>query len=370
MKKVLLLLLIILVFTCSDNTGTGNAESENSFFYTSSLSFEEIVVCSDLTFPPTLAVGDLDNDGDTDIVSGISYLEHKIYYYLNDGTDKNFSRKSMNDDIPYNNFRTWIFDFNKDGYNDCLAISTSSEHAIYLNNKNGSFTETSLSETYHSYVLADDRDNDGDIDLFLNNVYLENDGSCNFSETAMSYYFNSADQMETADLNSDGTKDIVVLQDDHKNISYFLNNTLTTFSSEVSIADATEFFKEIRLEDLDKDGDVDIIGTEDYSDLIYWWENDGSLGFTRHTISFEITGPYGIETSDIDNDNDIDIIATYEEDSKTAVWLNDGSMNFHMETVSNEYGASLVNVTDFNSDGYDDIIVTYYNGVVIFLNTM
>ena len=316
-----------------------------------------------------MAVGDLDNDGDMDIISGFSYLKYKIYCYVNDGTSNSFSRKTINDDIPNIDFRTWIFDFNRDGYNDFLAISSSSEHAIYFNNKDGTFTETSLSEPYHSSILADDRDDDNDIDILLNNCILVNDGSGNFSETALANYFYGAQQMETADLNSDSTKDIVAILDCGDNISYILNNTLTTFSTEVIIDSTIGCFQDIRLEDLDKDGDTDIIGAANHLDEITWWENDGSLGFTPHIISFEITGPYGIETADIDNDNDIDIVATYRDDAKIAVWLNDGSMNFHMETVSNEYGASLIEVVDFNKDGYSDIVASDHSGVVLFLNT-
>jgi len=63
-------------------------------------------------------------------------------------------------------------------------------------------------------------------------------------------------------------------------------------------------------EDLDGDGDVDVLGAAIDSDEVAWWENDGQQGFVKHTVASDFEGATHVQAADIDRDGDLDILGT------------------------------------------------------------
>ncbi|MBN2275830.1 MAG: VCBS repeat-containing protein [Bacteroidales bacterium] len=137
--------------------------------------------------------------------------------------------------------------------------------------------------------------------------------------------------------------------------------------------------------DLNQDSYPDILVND--SENILWWENNGKGKFKKsheieellnvsmaravkagsdHDFSLHINS-----LADMDADGDPDIVF-YEPHSKELLWFeNDGRGSFRKYTVIDtlEYKANQVIVSDFNRDGYTDILLIYDNDLLYLGNS-
>jgi len=60
--------------------------------------------------------------------------------------------------------------------------------------------------------------------------------------------------------------------------------------------------------DMDDDADLDVLGTNYGNGKIYFWENDGNQHFTEHPFSF--TSAHWVRAIDLDNDQDMDMVGS------------------------------------------------------------
>ncbi|MFC1588131.1 FG-GAP-like repeat-containing protein [Planctomycetota bacterium] len=96
------------------------------------------------------------------------------------------------------------------------------------------------------------------------------------------------------------------------------HNITTTFDGAVAVLAI----------DLDDDGDMDIIGGALNDNDVLWWENDGTPldgGWTKRTLSAAFTGAWGVHAADLDRDGDIDILGAAYGGQKITWWEQDGS---------------------------------------------
>ena len=56
----------------------------------------------------------------------------------------------------------------------------------------------------------------------------------------------------------------------------------------------------VYVEDIDGDGDMDVLSASRNDDKIAWYENDGSEGFTEHAISTSTDDPRSVYAADVD----------------------------------------------------------------------
>ncbi len=83
----------------------------------------------------------------------------------------------------------------------------------------------------------------------------------------------------------------------------------------------------IDIADLDGDGDFDVLGA--YSNIIDWYEHDGTGSFiAQFNITFIGNNPSSIRAVDLDSDGDMDVLAASISDNKIAWYENDGAGNF------------------------------------------
>lgn len=122
------------------------------------------------------------------------------------------------------------------------------------------------------------------------------------------------------DLDLDGDKDLLTSAAPVKGIVWWKNDGHSSFKTSKLLADSAA--SAISANDLDNDGDLDIVGG--YSE-IYWGENDGHEFFEKRIVNTDFPEVGGIYTADLDQDNDVDILATSEDDSSIMVWENDGT---------------------------------------------
>ena len=184
-----------------------------------------------------------------------------------------------------------------------------------------------------------------------------------------------------ADLNRDGKMDFVtLLAQEHETVLAYINKGTGDFSFERQVIYAAPHANwgssGIRLVDLDKDGDPDVLLShgDTFDDGIVkpyhgiqWLENTGRYPFVEHTLA-QMPGVHGIETGDLDGDGDLDIVAGAllaggsNVDEKTLpalIWLEQTKprtfVRHTIEMGSPRHGS--LDVGDIDSDGDLDIVV-------------
>lgn len=277
-------------------------------------------------------VGDIDNDGDIDIViSQVDSTPDGVYWYDNDGSESFTKRTISTLDNP---IYIDLADVNEDGELDVLASAWSLGHLVYYQNLGGTpstFSTTLIDNnmTTPTDVEAGDIDGDGDIDIIMTHAstyfqFYENDGSETFTETtfASTTLANASSYgLHIEDIDADGDLDMVVAgaAGIHLYLSSGADNPTFTRSEVYDSAQS-----DIDVADLDGDGDKDIVGSyETTNSLIRWFENDGSEVFTTATVDSSVTYPWKVDAADIDGDGDQDILVG--SNNGVEWWQNGGA---------------------------------------------
>ncbi len=118
--------------------------------------------------------------------------------------------------------------------------------------------------------------------------------------------------------------------------------------------------------DLDRDGDVDILGVADIDDEISWWDNDGEQSFTKFVISNDFDGAGKVHYADIDADGDIDVIGGAHGANQISWWENDGRMNFDEHVLVQNFDALGVYGIDMDDDLDIDILGGHRNNGIYY----
>ena len=238
---------------------------------------------------PSLAVGDVNGDGNEDIyIGGAKGQAGKIY--SNNGNDSYTitNQKDLETDANYEDTAASFFDADGDGDQDLLVGSGGNEKAdqanyknrLYLNNGKGVFTKSkSIIPTNNnnvSVIAANDFDNDGDIDVFIGSrsvpgVYgivpkqllLENDGKGNFTNSTVKKAFklDEVGMITDAvweDIDNDGKKDLIVVGD-WMAPTIFKNTGRRLAEYKSNLTNYPGFWNAVSCVDLNNDGKKDLI---------------------------------------------------------------------------------------------------------------
>ena len=168
--------------------------------------------------------------------------------------------------------------------------------------------------------------------------------------------------------------DIVVANRNDSTISFFAARGDGTFDAAVTLANAT-FPEELLAVDFDRDGDVDLIATDQGagggSPHLVVLENDGGGAFTtsiKNTLYFA----RALAFADFDRDGDIDLVSANENNDNVTLFLGNGSGSF---TASADFsvGDNPVAVAAADLDGANgpDVVVAHVgssDGVTVLLN--
>ncbi len=256
-------------------------------------------------------------------------------------------------------------DIDKDGDADLLI-----NNKIFKNNGNAVFT---LYSTLGIYIYGSpelgDFDNDGDLDILIgsdNNLYLYlNNGTGDFT---LSDTFPGGTGA-FGDLNGDGYLDISYFEAINK--IRIIRNANANFSLEPTefITENVNSIDNILIDDLDNDGDLDVIGINyyfypsgfgffDINRFFNELKNIGSNEFYFHSIytdHFEHTGNIGINIQnskiiDINNDGFIDFVTPGRNIS------NNGNGIFSV--ISGNILFANSQIGDFNGDSSIDILAS------------
>ena len=264
---------------------------------------------------------DLDGDGDLDII-GTTVNSIPLYdsvYWLENNGFGIFSMKPIDPDAP-NTYDVFSADIDNDGDMDVVRASHNSDTIAWCeNNGDQEFTTHIVSNTVDGAraVHAVDLDDDGDTDIL----------SAGFGGDIFTWHEN------------DG----------------FENFTARTVNTEALAT--RDGARNIHAEDMDGDGDLDIVTAAYYGDTVAWFENQSDGTFVEHLVSTSVKGAVEALPVDFDADGDMDILAAAYDTGRLLWFDNDGSQSFIMQTVSSEVSnITGVHVADINADGHLDIL--------------
>ncbi|MDT0555791.1 FG-GAP-like repeat-containing protein [Patiriisocius hiemis] len=169
-----------------------------------------------------------------------------------------------------------------------------------------------------------------------------------------------ARDIRVADIDNDGDLDIVTASIGDDRIAWYENlDGNGTFSEAILIGSLFETIT-VAVADLDNDGDIDVLGSSIVDDIVVWYENlDGAGTFsTQRLLTTVVDFPYDIETADIDGDGDTDVFISSDTFARIYLLKNNGDGTFApIETIveGNNVPRSLV-LYDIDGDSDLDLV--------------
>jgi hypothetical protein len=253
--------------------------------------------------PESLELADFDNDGDKDILVSTSYFdmfwqtmrETEITWIENINNGNDWISHQLYSLFSYGCFyRSKPSDIDNDGDIDILAKNCHGD-SLYLFENTGSanFLLSRLKvadEMSINTFLLNDIDSDNDIDIvsavYLNDkgsfftVWFENVGGDLFhdvhiiEDTEDSYYF------LLGDINDDGFEDIVA-NNSLESIGFYYGNGTGNFELGDIFENEDCYLRSLSLNDMDNDGDMDLLYCDEFKNKIAWIENDFNAGMEK-----------------------------------------------------------------------------------------
>ena len=220
-------------------------------------------------------------------------------------------------------------------------------------------------------VYAIDIDGDGDIDVlsasFVDDKiawYKNLDGQGNFSEQLIiTTSVDSPKSVFAEDLDGDGDMDVITTSFNNGSPDVFWIENLDgqgTFDVEKIISDDANGAIAVHAADMDGDGDIDVLSASTDDNKIAWYENTDGLGSfgAQQIITTNALNARTVYTADIDGDGDMDVISA-STTGDTVIWFkNDGLGNFGVEQIiaNNINAVSSVFAEDIDGDGDFDVL--------------
>jgi len=305
-------------------------------YQTSQNVFNTIEYGSIIGYAWGMTIGDLDNDGWSDIFVGGAYDSIEKL-----SLDQNGGKLSAVLDGPSIFVQAVSYaDINNDGFLDAIACHDDGPNSVYINDGNGNLNWNNSIFNLSLYNGGDEQnsgnygncwvdiDSDGDLDYYIakcrqgsndptdvrriNQLWI-NDGNGNFTESAESFGLDIGWQSWTGefqDIDNDGDFDAFITNhDDPSNGGMLLENiNNTTF---VDITPSSGILVnglpvQATMKDFDNDGFVDLLVTGSNGQLFY---NNGDKTFTEFEQGFEKMNSFAV--GDLNNDGFEDIFAAY-----------------------------------------------------------
>ncbi len=123
--------------------------------------------------------------------------------------------------------------------------------------------------------------------------------------------------------------------------------------------------------DFDNDGDLDVVGACVIEWTASWWENTNGLGteWTEHVLPGTVYGILSVHADDVNGDGEMDILAAFSVDENVRWWENNGGgASWSIRTVGALSDAQCVISADVTNDGDVDVIASGGDQIVFWEN--
>ncbi|NUP89230.1 MAG: VCBS repeat-containing protein [Candidatus Sumerlaeia bacterium] len=246
--------------------------------------WEQWPVSNQIAGTSGVAVGDIDLDGDLDIVAG-SPTDNHIHW---------FERVPSAPPQPYPDFIPISI---VSGFNNPVSCRTI------------------------------DFEGDGDIDIVAaahggNRVSLFTNQSEAFTQRPVSTTVQGPRCIQVVDMDRDGDLDILCAAEGSNSIVWWANMGNYTFSSTRTIDTSFPGVCSVFAADIDTDGDIDFAAAARAINTVAWYENDGYMRFTRRVLSNDYLEASGVCVEFLDEDEYPDILSTAFGNNEVTWWRN------------------------------------------------
>ncbi len=318
---------------------------------------------------PAIAKADVNNDGIEDLFLGGGHSQ-PAQLWLGNTRGKFIKKKNIafENDKSFEDVGAAFFDADNDGDEDVYVVSGSYEFfsipkmlidRLYLNDGNGNFKRSSKALPQvgiaGSVVVPSDYDNDGDIDLFVggrlitgkyphpaSSLLLINDnGEFSIENDKLAPQLMKIGLITDAvwvDINNDKKTDLV-LTGEWMGVQVFLNknNVLVRSDDYPSLSNAVGWWNRLLIEDVDSDGDLDIVA--------------GNLGLNYKFHASE-DKPFEIYSSDFDLNGSEDVILAKDYNGKQVPIRGKGCMTQQLPHLAQ----TIPTYTDFANKDLKGIV--------------
>ncbi|RNC79663.1 MAG: T9SS C-terminal target domain-containing protein [Balneola sp.] len=308
-------------------------------------------------------LNDLDLDGRNDMI--FLGFSHITIGWSNGNEPPEFDEIT---NFGQNTYSTEIFDFNQDGYLDFLYDDQYwDEPAIQVNNKDRSFTRTSIGLpnsnpqvpesmywTFDSFWYNDDhfpdlliQRPDGDSEGGFYEIYIYDDSSSTYTLSPSAFSGNQIGQMTAIHLNNDGYADFVEVNENEATL--WVNESNSSFSKIVLDLDTNYGSTgSIFYFDSDLDNDLDVFFWFQNSGYLYQLEFEGTLTNEQPTIpefqSVSVTDVGSVNLS-WNKSNDFESL---EGHVKYRITVNSEEQQIILETHSNDITLTELKAGNYN----------------------
>jgi len=320
-----------------------------------------------------VGVGDLDGDGDADLVYA-SEGDDAIVWAENIGGRERFVPHRVAEGV-LGARRVELADVDGDGDLDLISSAVVSGIVSWHENLGAarSFRTRAIAPDVLGLrsVVSGDVDGDGDLDVVVATsgagrlVWYENsagDGTA-WTPRAIRAAIPGLAVIALADLDRDGDPDLVVGAEGDVRLAWLENRRVhrsSGFGAPRPVEGTSDSIRDLRSFDVDGDGDLDLVTASYNDDRIAWYENaagDASL-WREHLVSGEANGAEGVVAADLDRDGDLDLISAAELGNEIAWYENRGGDRAWIAraVTTSVPGARAIVAADVDGDGDLDAI--------------
>ncbi len=346
------------------------------------------------------AIGDIDNDGDIDIVAGEFWYENPEWTQRKIREIGTFGADYREDNGDH------VWDVNGDGYLDVVAGSFMPTEVHWFENpgKEGLKKGDAL---WKSHLLVDtetkqneltfmrDMDGDGTPEWLENSwgdtnpmliwkLIKDAEGKPTAKRSVVGMLANGHG-MGFGDINGDGLEDIVFKQGFYQRPKENAMGTTWELRKDIALPHGCA---PMIVADLNEDGRNDIIWADGHNYGIYWEEQlepreDGTTLWFQHLIDKKLSQAHALAWEDIDNDGAPELITGKRyyahsgkdpgaEDPKMVVYFKwDKETEEFTRFVINQDQAGIglqIRVADLDKDGWKDLVLPGKSGTYILWN--
>ncbi len=336
--------------------------------------------------PYEIASGDLDGDGDMDIVmatydfNGGVPAQDYIKWYKNDGAGNFTIETTVSSTIQWVDGLT-VADIDGQFGLDIVATSANQDKLVYfLSDGVGGFgPETAVDSALSGpgEVVEGDINNDGNVDLITmsyndnKTVWYAGDGTGNFAagQNIESATTDGPYYVDVADFDGDTDLDVVVGFFNTQSVEIFYNqfiesgtSTVSWIKDTVTVDSGNIYLLGVGFADVNNDGTMDVYKTDLNSGYVAWYNKTKNGASIETIISNEtiIDRPALAYVVDIDNDTFNDVIVTDGGSADDAIIYFKGAVNASPSATptfiaNNNHQMFDITVEDFDADGDMDI---------------
>jgi hypothetical protein len=294
--------------------------------------FIEHTIDADFNGIHCIKVIDLDGDGDPDIVGGSEITPYSLslgvcWWKNNGGNPPSWTRYPVDQDFEHV-MSVDVYDLDGDSCLDIIATSWSMHQITWWKNPGNPQSGWERHPIKSGFINAHDA--------------------------------------KGFDLNSNGATDIAAVSSGGEVMVIYNDGSLLPAWDFDILDQSFAGGKTILIQDIDLDGDVDLLGIASDANRITLWENRGgmTINWIAHPVDHNFTGGSGLDIIDINGDGLLDIIATSWQANELSYWicLDLSADQWEKHVITTQLGTAVnARGCDMDMDGDIDIVAVGKN---------